>query len=105
MISIDTNIMYVAYDPDAALREKARAFLKSPELRSNVIISELILVEFYRLLRNPAVQKNPLSAREAVDVIQAYRNHPFWRTVGLPERDSSAFHDEMWRMASRDTFA
>ena len=70
----------------------------------DVAISELILAEFYRLLRNPAVLKHPLPAAEAVEVIQTYRTHRRWRLIGFPT-ESRALHDAPWQKARATAFA
>lgn len=57
-----------------------------------------------RQMRNPAVQKHPLIAAEAVGVIQTYRNHPRWRLIGLPT-ESRPLHDTLWKKATAKTFA
>jgi hypothetical protein len=43
-------------------RRNSVAFLESLQDREDVVISELILLELYCLLRNPAVPAKPLSA-------------------------------------------
>lgn len=70
----------------------------------DVAISEFILAEFYGLLRNPSVLKHPLTAEEAVEVIQTYRNHPRWRLIGFPT-ESRPLHDALWKKATAKTFA
>lgn len=70
----------------------------------DVAISEFILAEFYALLRNPSVIKHPLSAKEAVEVIQTYRHHPRWRLIGFPT-ESRPLHDALWKQATTKTFA
>ena len=84
MLSIDTNILLHAFNEDSSRHEAAYAWITSIQRDENVAISEFILAEFYGLLRNPAVLKHPLTAEEAVEVIQTYRNHPRWRLIGFP---------------------
>jgi hypothetical protein len=43
-----------------------------------VAICELVLVELYVLLRNPAVLSNPLAPADAVSIVQTFRQHPAW---------------------------
>jgi toxin-antitoxin system PIN domain toxin len=100
MISIDTNILFYAFDPDSSFHEPARDFLDDNQSNSQILISELTLVEFYRLLRNPVIYRNPLSAPDAVAVIQSYRSHPNWTIVGFPDLGSNAIHDTLWRTAA-----
>jgi hypothetical protein len=102
MISIDTNILFAAIDADHALHSKASAFIDSFQDRDDVVISEFMLLELYSLLRNPVVLTKPLSASAAVDVCEAFRQHPKWQVIGFPP-DSRSFHDQFWpRLRGRD---
>ena len=67
-------------------------------------LSEFVLTEFYLLLRNPAVLTQPLDGAAATAVIQCYRKHPRWKTVGFPPR-SRELHDELWKQAGSRAFA
>lgn len=102
MISIDTNILFPAVDADQPLHAPAAEFLESLHVRRDVVISELVLLELYNLLRNAAVMQRPLSASTAVDVCESFRRHPHWQLIGLPP-DSRQFHDAYWpKLRSRD---
>src|SRR5689334_19702414 len=101
MISIDTNLLFYGYVADAPQHEPALEFINSLRERTDVAISEFVLVEFYRLLRNPSVLSRPLTAEDATTVIQKYRAHAFWRVVGFPESDSKNLHDELWKRAGK----
>lgn len=102
MISIDTNILFAAIDADHDLHGRAYAFIDSLQDRDDVVISEFMLVELYSLLRNPVVLARPLSASAAVDVCEAFRQHPNWQVIGFPP-DSRSFHDQFWpRLRGRD---
>lgn len=103
MLSIDTNILLHAFNEDSSSHQVAYAWLLSIQDADDVAISEFILAEFYGLLRNPAVLQQPLSAEEAVDVIQTYRAHPRWRLIGFP-LESRVLHDTLWRQASKAKF-
>ncbi len=105
MISIDANILVFGYDPDSPFHPKARAFLESLSERKDVLVSELILVELYRLLRNPIVFKRALTAPAAVDVIQGFRSHTTWKATGLARVDSESFHDELLKLSAKDSLA
>lgn len=61
LVSIDTNILAYAADPDSPNHERARDFLNSGD--ENVVLTQLVLVELYMLLRNKAVFKQPYSAQ------------------------------------------
>ncbi len=99
MLSIDTNILFHAYASDRAEHSAALAWVLGLESYDDVLISEFVLVEFYRLLRNPAVVSRPLSASEALEVITRYRRHPRWQLVGF-SGESPRLHDELWKQMS-----
>lgn len=100
MISFDSNLLLYASVNDSPWSETSSAFLRELSKRSDVVLSELVLVEFYTGLRNPKILKNPLSSEEAADVVAAYRKHPRWRIAGFPEKGKE-LHDAIWREAGR----
>ncbi len=104
MLSIDTNILLHAVNEDSPSHEAAYAWMTSIQGDEEVAVSEFILAELYGLLRNGAVLKHPLSAEEAVEVIQAYRHHPQWRLIGFPT-ESRPVHDSLWNKARAKNFA
>lgn len=105
MISIDTNILYHAFNTASPLHKKAYAWLVSLSESENVAISEFVLAELYRLIRNPVTTGNcPLSPEAAVNIINSYRQHPRWMIVGFSP-DSRQTHDKMWSLASKSNFA
>ena len=94
MLSIDANLLLYAFNNASPWHDDARDWLTSIQREEDVAISEFILAEFYGLLRNSAVLKHPLSAEEAVEVIQTYRTHPRWRLIGFPT-ESRPLHDTL----------
>ncbi len=104
MISIDANLLLYAINTASPFHSRARVFLDGLTPREDVGLSELVLVEFYTLLRNPAVLTAPLSSADAVAVIHAYRRHPRWAVFGYPA-ESVALHEELWRLAAQEDFA
>lgn len=104
MISIDTNILFPLVVEDHPQHTQAAAFAESLGARSDVAISELVLLELYNLLRNSAVMTQPLSASAAVDVCEAFRQHPVWQILGFPP-DSRPFHDAFWPHLRQPGFA
>jgi predicted nucleic acid-binding protein len=103
-LSIDTNILYSASQSGDSNHRRAAAFLRELEPREDVIISELILMELYQLLRNAAVLERPFPPEIAVGICESFRTHPRWQVVGLPV-DSRAFHDAMWPLLAQPNFA
>jgi predicted nucleic acid-binding protein len=65
-----------------------------------VAICELVLVELYVLLRNPAVLNNPLDPADAVSLIQTFRLHPAWILIDYPGETSSVI-EELWHFAAQ----
>ena len=104
MLSIDTNILFAAVEVSNASHKAAAAFLEAAASRDDVVLSELVLLELYILLRNPAVLVRPLDAPQAVGVCQAFRTHPRWQVLGLPS-ESRAFHDAFWPRLATQGFA
>jgi toxin-antitoxin system PIN domain toxin len=96
MISIDTNVLLYSLNRDCAEHGAARAFVEACAARADVAIAELVLVELYVLLRNPAVVRRPLGAEEAAGLCRAFRRHPRWALV-----DSADVMDRVWAAAAR----
>ncbi len=103
MTSIDSNLLFYAYNADSPWHQAAFAFISGLGLREDVAVSEFVLMELYTLLRNPSVVQRPLSPKEATGVIQAYRHHPRWALIGF-DPDSVGLHDELWGIAAHQGF-
>lgn len=104
MLSIDTNVLFHATQPDSPSHALAYAWVAAQAERHDIVLSELMLAELYRLLRNPVVQTKPLTAPEAASVIDDYRRHPYWRTIGFPYPDRPC-HNAIWHKAAEPDFA
>ena len=100
MLSIDTNILLYAQNADCSEHARASGFLTEWTGRSDVVLCELVLVELYILLRNPAVVARPLGAKAAAVVCQAYRKHPRWRLV-----ENAPVMAQVWKQAAGESFA
>lgn len=99
MLSVDTNLLIYAADPDSPHHEKARLFIEeqaNPE--TEFVLCELILVELYMQLRNKAVFKQPYSAQEAVAYCEALKKCPHWRCVDYAPEVSK----KLWSWAAHD---
>lgn len=103
MISCDTNILFAAVNPDDRNHAVARGFMESHAQDMQFLLAEQVLVELYCLLRNPVIQKKPLSASEAVDVIASFRQNPAWAVVDIPSEP--VVMREVWRRAAKPDFA
>lgn len=96
MISIDTNILLYSLNRDCPEHAAARDFVEACAQRPDVAIAELVLVELYVLLRNPAVVGRPLEAPSAAHLCRAFRRHPRWALVGCAD-----VMDRVWAAAAR----
>lgn len=104
MISIDTNILFHAFNADSPLNGKAYDWLAAQGDFEHVAISEFVLAELYRLVRNPTTAKaGVLSPQAASKLIEAYRNHPRWMLIGFSVNGRS-LHDRLWKEAARPNF-
>jgi toxin-antitoxin system PIN domain toxin len=100
MIAFDTNLLLYARLEGNPYHDKARTFLEEWNASADVVLAELVLVEFYVALRNPAIMDPVLSAAEAVEECQIFRRHPRWQLVENAEVMAS-----VWEKASKSDFA
>jgi toxin-antitoxin system PIN domain toxin len=100
MIGIDTNILAYARIENSPSHKAAVRFLEGIGDRQDVVISELVLMELYLLLRNEKVLLPPLSAPEAAAECHLLRAHPRWQLV-----DSADVMKEVWPIAAQEGFA
>jgi toxin-antitoxin system PIN domain toxin len=100
MRSVDTNILLYALNTDCSEFTRARQVVDELASAQDVVICELVLVELYMLLRNPAVLAQPLDAREATKVCTSLRRHPHWRLV-----DAAPVMNEVWKRTASMAFA
>ncbi len=96
MIGIDTNILAYARIGTAPEHPTAARFLEELWDNREVVISELVLVELYILLRNERILTPALSAGEAVRECNVIRAHPHWQLV-----DSADVMNEVWSSVAR----
>lgn len=102
-LAFDTNVLFYAVNTDSPFHGGAKRFLGSIQADEGVVLSELVLIELYRLLRNPVINERPLDAGAAAEVIETYRRHPHWLLVALP-LDQRRLHDRLWQVAARRQF-
>ena len=100
MLSADTNLFLYAANPVSPQHATARQFFDQLEAnRTPFVICELVLVEIYMQLRNPAVLAKPLSGEDATGFCLQLRNHPRWQHVDYEPAVSSA----LWNWAATTT--
>ncbi|MEI6321688.1 MAG: TA system VapC family ribonuclease toxin [bacterium] len=100
MIGIDTNILAYARLSASPYHKKALSFLEALGESTEVVISELVLMEFYVLLRNEKIITPPLSASAACKECNLLRTHPHWQLI-----DSADVMKEVWPIAAQKGFA
>ena len=82
MLSADTNLLIHAADPDSPNHAAARRFFDTlSDARDEFVLCELILIELYMQLRNPAIFVTPYTAQESAAYCQALKRNPNWRCV------------------------
>jgi toxin-antitoxin system PIN domain toxin len=100
MIAVDTNVLFPALEKSHANHAAARAFLEQLE-PGQTALCELVLVEIYLMIRNPATSRRPLGAAQAGDVIRHLRTNPAWRLIDYP----GGIMDGVWRVSAERGFA
>lgn len=100
MLSIDTNILLYAHNRDCPEHEPARRFVEACASRNDVAICDLVLMELYQLLRNPAVLRVPLDAEPAAALCRAWLDHPRWARI-----ESAPIMNQVWKFAARPGIA
>lgn len=101
MISVDTNILVYAANPSATRHQKALAFMSSHSDKE-LVLCELILIELYMALRNPAIFPKPYSASQAATYCQKLKTNPKWRYIDYESAVSPKLWD--WAKSTRQGF-
>jgi uncharacterized protein len=103
MLTADTNLLIHAADPDSPYHEAARAFFASLVVaQEEFVLCELVLVELYMQLRNPAIFTQPYTAKESAAYCLALKQNPAWRCVDYDPLVSS--HLWKWAMETKAGF-
>lgn len=100
VVSPDTNVLFHACHTGSALHASARSFLCAHAEDDQFAVCELVLVELYGLVRNPAVVERPLSPKQAVDICQEFRQNRHWLVIDYP----GGLMSELWRRAAVPEF-
>ena len=96
MRSADTNLFLYAANPDCSQHLAAADFFNNhADAGKEFVLCELVLVEIYMQLRNPAVLKAPLSAEMAANFCSRLRSNPAWQLVDYEPTVSA----RLWRWA------
>lgn len=99
MLAADTNIFIQAADPHSASHEQAIRFIESiTTSEEEFIICELVLVELYMQLRNPAIfKKAAYTPSQASNYCEQLRENPIWRHIDYDPLVSR----KLWKWASK----
>ena len=97
ILSADTNLFLYAANPESPYHGAARRFFENDANGDQrFLVCELVLVEVYMQLRNPAVFKKPKPASEAATFCLSLRSNPKWEYADY-EPDVSA---AVWNWAA-----
>lgn len=100
MLSADTNLFLYAANPHSPHHAVARAFFSNcSDEGTSFTTCDLVLVEIYMQLRNPAVLRKPLSSADAAAFCARLREHPRWQHVDY----NPDVAPELWRWAQAST--
>ena len=79
MKSLDTNILLYSINTDCSEYTLCRELVDKALNEKNLwIVADQVWFELYRLLRNPVVLQNPLTASQAAETIEWYREKSGW---------------------------
>ena len=98
MLTADTNLFIYAAAPDSRSHDQAKAFFDRVQTQGEeFVVCELVLVEIFILLRNPAVFKKPYTASEAAGYCRALKSNPDWRCIDY----DPAVSEKLWEYVSK----
>jgi toxin-antitoxin system PIN domain toxin len=104
MISCDTNVLFVALEASRPGHRSARTFLELHAKNPSFALCELVLMELYVLLRNPATTRRPLDSVQAAQIVGQLRSNPVWHLLDYPGPDARIM-PELWSIAGTTGFA
>lgn len=97
MISADTNLFVYAADPDSPYQEEAlRFFEDAAESGQDFVLCELVMVEIYMQLRDPATLLRPYSSEEASAYCRSMLKDTGWRHIDY----DPAISPKLWKWAA-----
>lgn len=84
---VDTNILVYSMDLSLPNRQKHRAALEilRPNATEILCLSSQVLAEFYSVITSTKVVTNPVSAQEAIQRIDRFRQMPNIEIISLPD--------------------
>ncbi len=98
ILSADTNLFLYAANPESGHHKAAQHFFSEQASGQNRFVTcELVFVEIYMQLRNPAVFRKIHTAREAARFCAMLRTHPHWENVDYEPEVAPA----LWEWAEK----
>ncbi len=90
----DVNLFLYAYDSRSQRHEPAREWLEQTlSGTETVALSWTVLLAFVRLSTRPAIVATPLSASEAIDLVQSWLDQPCVTVVNPTERHTAVLRE------------
>lgn len=90
----DVNLFLYAYDSRSKRHEPAREWLEQTlSGAETVALSWTVLLAFIRLSTRPAIVETPLSASEAIDLVQSWLDQPCATVVNPTERHAAVLRE------------
>ncbi len=90
----DVNLLLYAYDEESAFQAEARAWLESALSGTEPVgLAWAVLVGFARISTSPTIHATPLTAVEALDVIDEWLAQPVATVVNPTERHSTVLRE------------
>ncbi len=100
IFSADTNLFLYAANPESPHHRAAQKFFANEGSgQQRFLVCDLVLIEIYMQLRNPAVFKKAKSAREAAAFCDALRSNPAWEHADYEPDVAPA----LWKWAAKMT--
>lgn len=97
MIAADTNLFLYASNAQSSRHRAAKDFFTKYSTEPEFVVCELVLVEIYMQLRNPAVLQKPLSSADAAAFCNSLKCHPYWQHLDY----SSEVSKKLWDWAGK----
>ena len=102
MKAADTNLFLYAANAASEHHTAATRYFASVHRDSEFVVCELVLVEVYLQLRNPAVMPRVLASEDAAAFCQSLKRHPVWQHVDYAVEVSGPLWE--WAAATRSGF-
>jgi toxin-antitoxin system PIN domain toxin len=90
----DVNLFLYAYDSRSPRHEAAREWVEQTLSGAETVgLSWIVLLAFIRLSTRPAIVEQPLSASEAIELVQSWLNQPCVTVINPTERHAAVLRE------------